>query len=427
MNKPSTTRRTFLKTSGTVAAASALYSAQPLFARQRDQTIKIGLIGCGGRGTGAANQALNADPNVVLTAMADVFEDRLNESYQHLLTAHPERVKVAPAARHVGFEGADKVINSDVDVVLLATPPYFRPEHIEKVIGAGKHLFTEKPMAVDAPGVRRVMAAVQQAREKELSVVSGFCWRYHLPKRATFGQVHHGAIGDVRTVYNTYNTGALWLRDVEPAWSPLMKNLRNWLYYNWLSGDHITEQAVHSLDMMSWAMGDKAPLSATGTGGRQSRTGEEYGNVYDHFAIVYDYEDGARGFHFSRQQKDCSTSYAVDIQGTEGSCHIDCPRNKHIIRGRKDWQYSGEDNNMYQQEHDELFAAIRAGRTINDGDWMMRSTMLAIMGRMVAYTGQTITYEQALQSEERLGPAEVTANTEFAEQPVARPGITVFQ
>jgi predicted dehydrogenase len=206
----------------------------------------------------------------------------------------------------------------------------------------------------------------------------------------------------------------------------MQKKMRNWLYYNWISGDHIVEQAVHSIDMMSWAMGDVPPLKAVGTGGRQVRTAPEYGNIYDHFAVVYEYEGGAKGFHFSRQQKNTARSYGLDILGSEGRCIVDCSRRKHIIEGDNAWQFDGAENNMYQQEHNELFASIRNGVPINDGDYMMRSTLLAIMGRMVAYTGQEITYEQALQSQEKLGPDSVDHDTHFEEAPVSLPGKTKF-
>lgn len=422
-------RREFIKTTGaaTLGGALSVQFAVPSVGRPlKSNTLKIGLIGCGGRGTGAANQALNADPDVILTHMADVFEDRVEQSYQNLLKEHPERVKVKKRNRRVGFDAYQKVIDSDVDVILLATPPYFRPMHIEAVVQAGKHLFAEKPMAVDAPGVRRVLESIKVARQKQVSVVSGFCWRYHSPKRATFARVLDGSIGNVHTVYNTYNTGELWLRDTQPDWTEMQKKMRNWLYYNWISGDHIVEQAVHSIDMMSWAMGDAAPVKAVGTGGRQVRTAPEYGNIYDHFAVVYEYEGGGKGFHFSRQQKNTARSYALDILGSEGRCTIDCSRRKHVIEGAENWHFEGEENNMYQQEHDELFASVRSGKPIDDGDFMARSTMLAIMGRMVAYTGQEITYDQALQSQEKLGPEHVDSDTQFEELPVALPGKTKF-
>jgi predicted dehydrogenase len=320
------------------------------------------------------------------------------------------------------------LIDSDVDVVLMASPPYFRPLHIETAINAGKHIFTEKPMAVDAPGVRRVIASAEKAKEKGLSVVSGLCWRYHVPKRETFSRVLDGAVGTVQSVYNTFNTGTLWLREVDPEWTEMQKKAHNWYYHNWLSGDHIVEQAVHSIDMMSWVYGDVTPLSATGTGGRQVRIEPEYGNIYDHFAVVYEYENGAKGFHFSRQHKDVANSYGVDISGTDGRCVVDVIRNRHNIEAGKAWKWSyrGDGNDMYQQEHDELFASIRNNQPINDGKIMTQSTMLAIMGRMVAYTGQKITYEEALNSKETLGPEKVDIDTVFEDAPVAKPGITKF-
>ena len=424
-----TTRRKFLKSSGAAALGSTLAFNIGLpkssFASNSD-TLKIGLVGCGGRGTGAANQALNADNNTILTHMADIFQDRLSLSINSLKKNHGDRVKVEKENQFVGFEGAKKVIESDVDVVLLVTPPNFRPKQLEMAIEAGKHVFCEKPMAVDAPGIRKVIEAAKKAKEKNLSLVSGYCWRYHSAKRETFSRILDGAIGDVKTVYNTYNTGALWLRDVEPDWSPMKKKMRNWLYYNYISGDHIVEQAVHSIDMMSWVLGDAQPVKATGTGGRQSRTGKEYGNIFDHFAIVYEYENGVKGFHFSRQQKDCSNSYGLEIMGDKGYSVVDCIRGRHTIKGVEDWRFRGSGNDMYQQEHNELFASIRAGKPMNDGEWMARSTMLGIMGRMVAYTGQTITYEEALNSQEQLGPDEINDSTEFTDPPVAKPGITKF-
>ena len=424
-----TTRRKFIKSTsaaaigGTIALNIGLPKSS--FAMNSD-TLKVGLIGCGGRGTGAANQALAADSNVVLTHVADIFQDRVELAISSLKKIHGDRIKVTPETKFVGFEGAKQVINSDVDVVLLVTPPYFRPAQLEMAIEAGKHVFCEKPMAVDAPGVRRILAAAKKAKEKNLSVVSGFCWRYHTPKRETFGKILDGAIGNVTSVYNTFNTGGLWLRDTEPDWSPMRKKMRNWLYYNYISGDHIVEQGVHSVDMMSWALGDMKPVKATGTGGRQSRTGEEYGNVFDHFGIVYEYENGVKGFHFSRQQKDCSNSYGVEIMGDKGHSVVNCSRGRHTIYGAEEWRYRGKGNDMYQQEHDELFASIRSGKPMNDGEWMGQSTMMGIMGRMVAYTGQTITYEDALNSKEVFGPPEITDSTEFVDPPVAQPGITKF-
>lgn len=394
-----------------------------------NDTLKVGVIGCGGRGTGAANQALKADNNVILTAMGDAFEDRISKSLANLQKERGNQVQVDASHQFVGFDAYKKVLASDIDVVLLTTPPAFRPAMLEAAVAAGKHVFCEKPMAVDAQGIRQVIAAAQVAREKKLSLVSGFCWRYNTSKREVFQRIHDGAIGDIQAVYTTFNTGALWSVPWEDEWTLMTKQMRNWLYYNWLSGDHIVEQAVHSIDMGSWALNDMQPKSVTATGGRQVRTEEIYGNIYDHFAIEYEYANGAKAFHFCRQQKNCSRAYHVEVWGTKGKAIIDVIKRIDEITGENPWRYRGDGNDMYQQEHDELFASIRSGNLMNDGDWMAQSNMLAIMGRMAAYTGQTISYEDALKSKEVLGPAidEYSWDLEYAGPPVAMPGKTKFK
>lgn len=424
-------RRKFIKSSGatilgTSIGANLLAKSSP-FKYNDNDVLKVGLIGCGGRGTGAANQAMNADPKVILTAMADVFPDRLEQSYNALKEENPEKLQVTEKHKFVGFDSYKKVLETDVDVVILATPPSFRPGHLEAAIDAGKHVFFEKPVAVDAPGIRRVIETAKKAKLKNLGMMSGFCWRYDFPKRETYNRILDGAIGDVVSIYNTYNTGALWFKERQPDWSDFEYVMRNWLYYNWLSGDHIAEQAVHSLDLMQWAMGDELPVKAVGTGGRQSRTQEQYGNIFDHFAIVFEYANGTKGFHFSRQQKGCARAYDISIQGTKGHCYIDVFR-KHEITGAESWKYQGEKNNMYQTEHDELFASIRAGKPINDGIRSANSTMLAIWGRMVAYTGEELTWDQAINSEEILGPKldEYDWDLAWKMKGVAQPGITKF-
>ncbi len=422
-------RRTFIKSTGAAVVAGTLSHhigfAQPI-SSMNSNTLKVGLIGCGGRGAGAASQALQADSNVVLTAMADVFSDRLDESYKELIEMHPEKVKVDKANRFIGFDAYKKVIESDVDVVLLATPPGFRPDHLMAAVEAGKHALCEKPVAVDAPGVRKVLAAAKIAKEKKLSVVSGFCFRYDFPKRALFERVLKGEIGEIRNVYTVRNGSELWSKPRQSGWSDMEYQLKNWLYYSWLSGDFITEMMVHSLDMMSWAMGDKNPVKATGTGGRQSRVEEIYGNVYDHFAIEYEYDDGVKGIHFSRQQKGCSNTNRVEIAGSEGNALIH--GKKHEITGKTKWQYDGIENDMYQTEHDELFASIREGKPLNDGELMSRSSMLGVLGRMAAYTGQTITWEEAMNSNQVLGPTidQYTWELKWPGMEIAKPGIAKF-
>ncbi|MFT4566534.1 MAG: myo-inositol 2-dehydrogenase/D-chiro-inositol 1-dehydrogenase [Saprospiraceae bacterium] len=428
-------RRDFVKKTGATVLGSSLglniLSAKPSWHNKLNvDTIKVGLIGCGGRGTGAALQAVSSDPNVVLTAMADAFQDRLDTSYNALLDeVSADKVMVDNDHKFVGLDAYKKVLASDVDVVLLTTPPNFRPQHLEEAIASGKHVFCEKPVAVDAPGIRRVMAAAKKAKEKNLAVMSGFCWRHDVPKIDTFNRVLDGAVGDISSVYNTYNTQALWYHEPKEGWGTMETQLRNWLYYNWLSGDHIIEQAIHSIDMMSWALGDRMPLSASGSGGRQSRVEEQYGNIFDHFSIMYDYGDGVRGHHVSRQQKGTSRAYGVDVMGTGGRCEIDVFKKHTITNKDGEWNWDGKKSNMYQNEHNTLFASIRAGNPFNDGQRMAESTMLGIMGRMVAYTGKTLTYDEALASEEILGPPieDINWDMDYPLAPVAQPGITKFK
>ncbi len=423
-----TSRREFLKTSTTAAVggvfATHLSLSGKSFAASSD-TLKVGLVGCGGRGAGAANQALHADKNVVLYAVGDAFEDHLKRGLNSLEKENGAKVQVPADRQFVGLDAYQKVIGSGVDVVILATPPGFRPLHLKAAIEAGKHVFCEKPVAVDGPGVRLVLAAAEEARKKKLCLASGFCWRSHFPKRETFKRILDGALGEVTSVYTTYNTGPVKPdKEEKPDWTPAMVQVRNWYQFTWLSGDHIVEQAVHSLDMMAWAMGDAIPVRVSGNGGRQVRT--SWGHIWDHFSVMYEYENGARGHHVCRQISGCANDYAVNLAGTKGKCVVDCNANRHVITGEATWRYDGPSNDMYQTEHDELFAAIRAGNTINHGTWMAHSTMLAILGRMSAYTGQVITWEQAMNSQEELAPKHLTWATPLDVPPVAMPGKTRF-
>ncbi len=429
-------RRQFTKVAG-LATVGTMLSKGSVWA-SNSNTLKVGLIGCGGRGTGAAEEALNADPNVVLSAMADAFPDRLEESLKRIKNKFGDKVQVADNKKFVGLDSFQKLIDSDVDVVLLAAPPAFRPSHLEAAVNAGKHIFCEKPFAVDAPGLRKVMRVAREAREKNLSLVSGFCWRYHNPKRETFGRVLNGQIGQIVAAEATYNTGELWFKERQNGWSDMEYQLRNWLYYNWLSGDHIIEQAIHSIDMLSWAMGDKAPVRISGTGGRQKRTDNKFGNVYDHFGVTYEYANGTKAYFFCRQQSGTTPSYDVTLTGIDGRCVVDCRTGLHEITGKNPWKYDDttkfteaesyqqtEVRSMYQQEHDELFASIRSRTPINDGEWMARSNLLALAARMAAYTGQTISYEQALSSMEILFPENISWDSKY-DIPIAVPGITKF-
>lgn len=419
-------RRTFLKKAG--AAAIILPFAHQLgfsndLSLAKKKTLKIGLIGCGGRGTGAAAQALRADPDVQLVAMGDIFDDQIATAYDALMKIEPSKMKVKDKHKFVGFDAYQKVIDAGVDVVLLASPPVFRPLHLEAAVNADKHIFCEKPVAIDPPGVRKVLEAVRKSKAKSLAVVSGFCFRYASPNRAVFGQVLDGAIGDVLSLSSFRYGGDLSLKPRQAGWSDLEFQLRNWFYYNWMSGDLVVEQAVHSLDMMSWVMGDIHPVKAIGSGGRQVRVAEEKGNVFDHFAVEFEYENGVKGYHFARQQVGCTNRNSVDVIGTKGKMAVEIG-SRYEIQGQRQWKYDGPNNNMYQTEHDELFASIRAGAPINDGDWMTNSTMLGILCTLAAYSGTEVTWEQALQSNVMWGPSPEDYHMDMAPPivPVAKPG-----
>lgn len=419
-------RREFLKSSAAAAAGGlAMAGLSPRVFAGGSDALKIGLIGCGGRGTGAAAQALRGDQNVKLTAMGDAFADRMEISLK-ALQGEPDlatKLEVAPETQFIGFDAYKKVIDSGVDVVLLTSPPCFRPAHLKYAVEKGKHIFCEKPVAVDAPGVRSVFETVEEARKKGLALVSGLCWRYDYGMRASFDQILSGGVGDILTIQATYLTQTLKKFPRKPEWSDMEFQLRNWQHFVWGSGDFNVEQHVHSLDKVAWAMKDVPPVKCTGIGGRQARTGEESGNVYDHFSVVYEYANGVKAFASCRQIDNCTNDTSDHVFGTKGICHVF----QHTIEsgGQTIWSFKGKKGNMYQTEHDELFASIRAGNPLNNGDYMTKSTMLAIMGRMSAYTGKSITWEQAMNSKEDLMPPKLEFGP-LKVAPVAIPGVTQF-
>ncbi len=423
----SPSRRQFLQTSTLAALGGTLLTAlspSALYAAG-DDVLRVGIIGCGGRGTGAASQALRADKNVKLVAMGDAFADRLESGLSQLKAMKDIADKIAVDNDHkfVGFDCTEKLLASGVDVILLCSPPGFRPAQMKAAVEAGVHVFCEKPVAVDAPGVQTVIAACQVAKEKNLSVVSGLCWRYHTQIMEAFKRMHDGQIGKIVAMQCSYNTGFLWNHGRKEQWSDMEFQMRNWLYYTWLSGDHIVEQHIHSIDKLGWAMHDQTPVAATGTGGRQVRSEPAFGHIYDHFAIEYEYADGLKGFSRCRQQDGCQNDVSDHFYGTNGTCHI--KSYDASIEGPNAWSSDGKDYNMYQLEHDALFASIRNGNRINNGDYMTKSTLLAIMGRMAAYTGKRITWEEAVNSKEKLGPEKLEFGP-LAMPEVAMPGITQF-
>jgi len=426
-NTTQTTRRNFLKTSAAAAMAGSLTIGRSAHAAG-DETLKVGLIGCGGRGTGAAANALNADENAKLIAMGDAFGDRLEGSLKGLKKKYEDRVTVDADHQFVGFDAYQKVIDSGVDVVILTTPPHFRPMQLKAAIEAGKHVFCEKPVGVDGPGIRSVLETAEKAKEKGLSIVSGLCWRYHPAVKETMQRVLDGDIGEVLSVQETYNTGTLWHRARQPEWTEMEFQMRNWLYFSWLSGDHNTEQHVHSLDKGSWVMGDQPPVKAWGLGGRQVRTDPKYGDIFDHHAVVYEYANGAKIHAYCRQMAGCWNDVTDTFVGTKGTCRV---LGGYRIDGENEWRYRGTGENMYDLEHEALFSAIRAGKPINNGHYMAVSSMLAIIGRMCTYTGQAITWDQAINSQQSLAPASYSFEADppimpdaDGKYPVAVPGVT---
>jgi predicted dehydrogenase len=429
MTPPSTTssRRTFLKTAALASGAAALpVWAAPAHAR-RDTGLRIGVIGCGSRGTGAAVNALEASPDARIVALADLFPEHLSGCRTQLASLGEEfdRRGVPPEDTcFLGFDAFKQVLASDVDLVILATPPHFRPIHLAAAVAAGKHVFAEKPVAVDPVGIRTVLAAGDAARAKGLSIVAGTQRRHERSYVEAMRRVHDGAIGRIVAARCSWNQGGLWVHPRAPEWSDMEWQLRNWLYFTWLSGDHIVEQHVHNLDVVNWALGS-TPLGATSLGGRQCRTAAAYGHVFDHFATEYEHPGGVLVSSQCRQIDGCTPRVDETIIGDRGVCTTSPGTAR--IEGPSPWVYEAESpHNPYVQEHVDLHAAIRSGAPINEAATVAASTLTAIMGRMSAYTGKTVTWDAASVSALDLSPPAY----EFGPLPVAEvaaPGRTPLE
>lgn len=416
MSKPrDLSRRDFIRASAASTAAVALPSGVFAFS---SASIKVGLIGCGGRGTGAVIDAANASKDVELWAMADIFADHMQGSQNTLKENLKERYKVTPDRTFLGFDAYKQLLASGVDVVILTTPPTFRPGHLKAAIEAGKHVFMEKPVAVDAPGVRSVFESSDLAKTKNLAIVAGTQRRHDVAYREAMRRIRDGEMGDVVACYAYWNQGGLWMHPRKPEWSDLEWQLRNWLYFTWISGDHIAEQHIHNMDVCNWAVG-KHPVKAISLGGRQVRTNPAYGHIFDHFATEYEYDDGVKMVSMCRQIDGTASRVEEKIVGTKGSSNANT-----WIKGEKSWRWDGDRPNPYMLEHKNLFESIAAGKPINEGRQVAESTLTAIMGRMAAYTGQEVTWEQALNSQENLMPERLEMGMTLAVAPVAVPGQT---
>ncbi|HWA99700.1 MAG TPA: Gfo/Idh/MocA family oxidoreductase [Pirellulales bacterium] len=423
-------RRSFVKTTGAAAVGSGLLSLAISRTAHAagDDTIKIGLIGCGGRGTGAASQALQGDKNVKLVAVGDAFSDRLEKSLASLQKekALDGKIDVPQDRRFTGFDAYKKVLASGVDLVVLATPPGFRPIHFAAAVEAGKHVFMEKPVAVDAPGVRAVLEATKKAKQKNLAVGVGLQRRHQAQYLETVKRLQDGAIGDIVTLRVYWNGAGVWVKKREdllkdnPKLTEMEYQMRNWYYHNWLCGDHIVEQHIHNLDVGCWVK-NAWPVKAEGMGGRQVRTGADYGEIYDHHAVEYEFADGSRMFSYCRHIPSCWNSVTEHAHGTKGTADIS---GSSITANGDSWKYRGDKPNPYQVEHNDLFASIRSGNPLNEGEYGALSSMVAILGRMCTYSGKMIGWDEALNSSLSLAPKEYAWDAAPPAPSVATPGFT---
>ena len=422
-NFGSITRRDFVKQS-TVATAgvSAGLMASGNFAYAGGtNTIRLGLVGCGGRGTGAANDCYNSSDGIELVAMGDLFQDRMEESKGQLQKRLGDSFKVTSDRTFLGFDAYKRVLDTDIDLVIFATPPAFRPLHLRAAVEAGKHIFIEKPVATDPTGIRSVMESAKRAEEKGLALVAGTQRRHDPAYQAAMKRIHDGAIGEIKTAQVYWNQGGLWDHERMPGMSDMEWQIRNWLYFTWLSGDHIVEQHVHNIDVANWALQDH-PVKALGVGGRQVRTDPSYGHIFDHFGIEFRYPSGARVYSMCRQQEGTPSRVGEHIMGTKGSTD---GHSEITVGGETTWTYEGEDVNPYVQEHADLVASIREGEPLNEGQRVAESVLTAIMGREAAYTGQEVTWDDVLNAELNLVPE----TFQFGSVPipdVAAPGETTL-
>ena len=430
-NESSITRRSFVGNTAKTGAAAAAVSALPIerfaHAISPGDTIKLGLVGCGGRGTGAAGQNMHTSAEGVrLVSMGDAFRDQIDKSHKNLKKQKEKQVTVKEESKHVGFDAYKKVI-AESDLVILATPPGFRPYMFEEAVKQGKHVFMEKPVATDGPGVRKVLEVAEIAKKKGLKVGVGLQRHHHPGYKETIKRLQDGAIGDLVSMRAYWNSGGVWdprLPRGEEK-NELEYQLRNWYYYNWLCGDHITEQHIHNLDVINW-LKDSFPVMARGMGGRQVRADKKYGEIFDHHAVEYQYDDGTWMFSQCRHIRGCWNSVSEHVQGSNGRSDI----NKFQIFSKDgNWRYKGDRVNAHQAEHYPLVEAIKNDLPYNEAYYGAMSTLTSIMGRMATYTGGQVTQEQALNSKIQLMPNKITWETvppttpnENGEYPIPVPG-----
>ncbi len=417
-NENSVTRRDFIKTTAAAGLAAAIPGNLGLFAQGSD-AMKVGIIGCGGRGTGAAIDAMNADPGVEIVALYDPFLDRIDSSLKRLRQDFSARVKVKPETCFTGLQGYKNLLAiPEINYIVMAAPPGFRPLHFKASIEAGKNVFMEKPVAVDPTGIRTIISAAELAAQKGLGVVAGTQRRHQKRYLELMQRIRDGQIGEIVGAQCYWNQGDLWVKLREPNMTDMEWQCRNWLYFSWTSGDHIVEQHVHNIDVVNWAFGS-LPRAIAAMGGRQVRVKPEYGNIFDHFAVEFEYAGGVRVASYCRQTDGCAERVEEKIIGSKGVAF-----GYGEIKGAKPWKFEGEEANPYVQEHADLIASIRKGKPLNEGRQVAESTLCAIAGRMSAYTGRAVSWDWVMNASKLdLFPA----NLEFGPHPVdppAVPGVT---
>ena len=432
-------RRNFVKGSslltGGLLLTPSLLGATPL--AHQTKKLKIAVVGCGGRGSGAVIQALKADDNTELVAMADAFEDRLEDAYTRFNKIFGEdRIKVDASHKFVGFGSYKKAIDA-ADVVILTTPPGFRPQHFEYAVSQDKHIFMEKPVATDVAGIKKVLAAAKVAQAKKLNVVVGLQRHYQPSYEATYSRIQSGEIGNIVSGQVYWNSSGVWVRPREASQTEIEYQMRNWYYFNWLCGDHILEQHIHNIDVANWFIGGH-PTQAQGMGGRETRNGKDHGQIFDHHFVEFEYASGAVISSQCRHQKGCMNRVSETFQGTAGTSHTDGGGNAILksYAGNEIYKHDGEnDLNPYQIEHNRLFKSIRNGEVINNAEYGAESTMTAILGRMATYSGKTITWDEAMASDLKIVPDEDTLTWNSippairdaaGNYPIPVPGITKF-
>jgi len=421
------TRREALKTTSAAGAATMIAAPHILNAQAgNNDTIKVGLIGCGGRGSGAIVQALKADTNSKLWAIADAFQAPIERCLKNI-QSFEERAKVPANRQFVGVDSFKEVMASGVDLVILTTPPGYRPEHIKAAVDAGIHMFVEKPMAVDPVGLRSVLESVKKAKAKGVTIQNGFCWRYHPAVLEAYTKINSGEFGEVNSVYGTYLAGTVrpLANDAkQPAgMGDVEWQIANWINFDWLSGGPLMEQAIHTSDKLAWAFGDATPIAAVGTGGKVART--DPGNVYDHYNVTYEYSNGRFG-HLGQRQINGVHTEVIDRVNCEhaivtapGRCFAKDKKGKMLWRSEAK---PGVEQNMYQVEHNQLFEAMRAGKVLNGGDHMVNSTAHALLGAYAAQTGRRVTWEELWKSDLDLAPDGLQFDDQHELNPLPIPG-----